>query len=189
MLTFIGITSGVVTLLVFLTGRPSIFHFLPIRRHTFGVPTPYVRWKFIVKRNTLFLRHQSLEIAVLPHLHLVKGYRIFSSRNRSKFLIVYKYTFHKRFEYLLVVNHDGSHRKQHHYPSGIVDARWLDSDSYLIYLEPASDYDSMNQYPYFWNSLNSHPIISFAELERRIVEGNYVVKLSAENEIIAVSNY
>jgi hypothetical protein len=49
--------------------------------------------KFIVKQNTLFLQHRSLEIAVLPHLNRFKDYRIFSSSDKSKFLIIYKYSY------------------------------------------------------------------------------------------------
>jgi hypothetical protein len=190
MLTVIGIASGVVTLLVFLTGRPSVFHFLPIRYHLKELlPSPYVRWKFIVKENTLFLRHKSLEVAVLPHLNGLKDYRIFSSTNNSKFLILYKYSFEKRFVNLLVINSDGSNREEHRYPSGIVDARWFSPDAYLIYLETASEYDHENKYPYFWTYFNPETLGLYTGWDRRIRDGNYLVQLNAENEIIGISNY
>ena len=90
-LTIIGIVSGLVTLLVFLTGKPSILHFLPLQRHQLKelLPSPNVKWKFIVKQKTLFFRGEALEVAMLAHLNFLYDYRILSSSDNSKFLIAY----------------------------------------------------------------------------------------------------
>jgi hypothetical protein len=189
-LTFVGIASGVLTILVFLTGKPSIFHFLPIRRLQLKelFPSPYIRWRFISKDNALFLRYKSLEIAMLPDIGNMKDYRILGSSDNSKFLIIYKWIFEDNFTNIIITNFDGSNRKEHHYPSGIINAQWFNQDTYLIFLDTVSKYDYENKYPSMWKHLDATSLGLYS-WDWRIKVGNYLIQLDAENEISRVLNY
>ena len=189
-IAIIGFLSGIVSLLVFLTGKPSIYHFLPLQKqHLKELPSPFDKWRFVVKENILFLRYESLEIAVLAHLDKLKDYRILLSADSSKFLIAYKHNYEDQFKNIVIANSDGSKRKEHRYPSGIVDVRWFNTNTYLIFLDTnglLAKYD--DKYPHIWRHLDSNSVGSYS-WDTYITVGNYLVQLSDDNKISGVRVY
>jgi hypothetical protein len=193
-ITLVGFASGVVTPLVFLTGRPSIIHFLPVSRTSLEkfLPSPATKWKFVVNGGTLYLRNGSQEIPVLPELPRVKDYRIRVSPTKSRYLVIYRRDFNERYETLLVVNANGSGLETHKYPSGLVDALWITESDYLVYLKP--DYSRRAilgenaAYPMCWRHLKPESVGTLL-WDLAIESANYLVQLNAANEIVGVRRY
>lgn|GEM_PF-4787365 len=188
-----GIAGGVVTILVFLTGKPSIAHFLPVRltrltRLTRVLPLPATRWKFLVKENTLYLRSGPGPVPVLPELGSVKDYRVLASPRRSRFLVIYRRWHKERFDRLLLVNSDGTKLEEHEYPSGAIDALWISENSYAIYLMPDHFGEFLMSdgigYPHSWRNLGGDQ-----QWEGIIVPSNYLVQVNGQNRISKVSRY
>jgi hypothetical protein len=180
----LGVLSSVLSFVVFLTGKPSIHHFLPIlptseRR----IPSPFVKWRFIVRDNTLLLRTGSLEVALLHQYGELGEYRIFVSAGRKKVMVVYNAS-SGRFGEMVVANFDGSHRQVHQFPyTIIVDARWFDDDTYLVFL--------LEGYPYpkQWQVVDAGMMGEKHWYGATTREGNYLVTLDETNEVVGLRRY
>jgi hypothetical protein len=183
----IGFISGVVSLVVFVTGKPSLGHFFPLGPSArMSLPSPFVRWRFRVHDGTLFLlTGAGTEVALLPELQYVGDYRIFVSNGRKKVLVVY-HGAGGIFSQLLVANSDGSSRQVHEFPGAtIVDARWFSADTYLVFAHWGGLFD---YYPKEWSAAGQ-PAIEEHIYNARIKDGNFLVTLDERNQVTKLQRY
>lgn len=188
----VGLVSGAIEILVFVTGQPSFRHFKPLENdHGESVTgTFWVKRRFFLRNDTVFIRGRQGDVPLLPQLSRVNDYRIFVSPSRKRLIVVYGYKHESaRFKRLIVANFDGSCSKKHDYRGGIiVDVRWHDDESYRVFLDndPGT---SPQGYPDVWHKVRPERIGKSAWDDGPIDGRNYRVWLSRENDVIDLRKF
>jgi hypothetical protein len=87
-------------------------------------------------------------------------------------------------------NFDGSHRRHHYFVSGIIiDARWFDTDRYLVFLQGDVQTTYPYDYPGDWYAASSSGIGERNWSEASIRDGNFLVTLDEQNQVTDVRRY
>lgn len=173
--SIIGLISGFLTIVIFFTGKPSIYHFLPVKDiNIFSFISPLsIRWKFIVKNHELYIRYKDSEIPLAVNTKEYLDYRIIKSKASLKFIIV-----SKKKNSFFIINNDG--RNRHHYHiRNVVDMKWQNDKSFIIALSNSLSCSSLEEKSVF---LKQDKIPTNCS-------GVFLVDLNSDNSISKVTKY
>lgn len=174
-LGIIGLISGLISIIVFLTGKPSIYHFLPLKDITIisFIDPINIKWKFIVIDNQLYLRSNDIEIPLAINTKKYKDYKILQSKDNKKYVII-----SKKNETLFILDSDGKNRKIHNFHN-FIDVKWVDSQSFIIALQGSP----------FSNEVHSKSVFIKEEELIRDASGIFLVRINNDNSISTIKPY